>query len=169
MVGVEGHDGPYAAPIRIGPRVVSKDWIDFNGHMNVAYFVLAFDQAMDGFMQDQLGIGENHAARTRQGPYALQNHLHYLSEMLEGQEFTIDFRLIDHDEKRIHVFIEMRNMAGKLAATSEAIMMNVDLEKRRSTPYMPWVKLRLEAMQKAHSVLERPAQLGLDIGLRRKG
>lgn len=165
---MEGHDGPYAAPVVIGPRKVAPDWIDYNGHMNVAYYTMAFDQALDVFLEDELGVGESHVTRERHGPYALQAHIHYLGEMLEGEEFTVSVILHDHDAKRMHVMLEMRNAAtGAVAATCEQVLMNVDLTARRSAPYPDWAVARMAAMQAAHAELPRPAQMGRPIGLKR--
>ncbi|MBL4872668.1 MAG: thioesterase family protein [Rhodobacteraceae bacterium] len=167
MTPFEGHDGPYAAPVTLANRKVPAEWIDYNGHMNVAYYVMAIDQALDRFLEDELGIGEAHAARVRQGPYALQSHVQYLGELLEGVLFSVAVRMIDCDAKRMHVFVELR-AGGAVAATCEQLMMNVDLETRRSTPYPDWAQARMAVMLKAHAALERPAQLGAAIGIRRK-
>lgn len=169
MEPVEGHNAPYDAPVVLPERAVPPDWIDYNGHMNVAYYIMAIDQALDRFLEDELGIGELHAARVRQGPYALQSNVQYLGELLEGEKFTVAVRLIDCDAKRIHMFIELFSETGDLAATCEQMLMNVDLETRRSTPYPDWAQKRLHAMLAEHSKLERPAQLGASIGIRRKG
>lgn len=170
MTGHEGHDAPFAAPVDLPARQVPAEWIDYNGHMNVAYYVMAIDQALDRFLEDELGIGEAHAARVRQGPYALQSHIHYLSELLEGDSFIVSVRMIDCDAKRMHLFIELLNAQGrKLAATCEQVLMNVDLKTRRSTPYPDWAQVRMRAMLAAHKVLEAPVQLGAPIGIRRKG
>ena len=168
MPAIEGHDGPYAAPIVLPARQVPTEWIDYNGHMNVAYYTMAFDQAMDIFLEAELGIGEAHAARVQQGPYALQANFQYLGEVLEGESFVISVRLIDCDAKRMHIFVEMRNASGGLAATGEHMLMNVDLVARRSTPYPEWAQKRMADMLAAHSKLEKPAQLGVTIGIRHK-
>jgi acyl-CoA thioester hydrolase len=90
--------------------------------------------------------------------------------MLEGERFVVSVRLVDCDAKRMHLFIELLNVDGhKVAATCEQMLMNVDLETRRSTPYPDWAQERLARMLEAHSVLEQPAQLGAPIGIRRKG
>ncbi len=170
MTPFEGHDGPYNAPVDLPEREVPAEWIDYNGHMNVAYYVMAIDQALDKFLEDELGIGETHAARVRQGPYALQSHVHYLDEMLEGERFIVSVRLVDCDTKRMHLFIELLNADGRtVAATCEQMLMNVDLETRRSTPYPDWAQVRMSAMLAAHSGLKRPTQMGAPIGIRRKG
>ena len=169
MTPVEGHDAPYDAPVVMPERAVPPEWIDYNGHMNVAYYIMAIDQALDRFLEDELGIGEFHAARVRQGPYALQSHLQYLGELLEGTKFSVAIRLIDCDAKRIHMFIELIDETGELAATCEQMLINVDLETRRSTPYPDWAQARMLAMIASHSKLDMPAQLGASIGIRRKG
>jgi len=170
MTATEGHDAPFDAPVMLAARKVPADWIDYNGHMNVAYYTMAIDQALDDFLESELGIGEKHAARKRQGPYALQSHIHYLDEILEGEQFSVEVRLVDCDAKRMHLFIALYNTDGhRLAATCEQMLMNVDLETRRPTPYPDWAQRRMQEMLTAHSHLERPKQLGAPLGIRRKG
>jgi len=166
----DGISGIYPqAPIVIGPRAVEPGWIDYNGHMNVAYYLLAFDQALDAFLDDWLGLGPAHVRRAGQGPYALQTHLHFLGELMEGEEFLVGIRMVDCDAKRMHLFCEMTHAGhGGLSATMEQVIMNVDLTARKSAPYPDWAQARLEAMRRAHAGLERPAQLGAPIGLRRR-
>jgi len=168
MKDPQGHDGPYDAPVRLPARQVLPEWIDYNGHMNVAYYTMAFDQAIDAFLEQELGMGEAHAGREKVGPYSLQNHVSYFSELLEGAGFQITVMLIDHDDKRMHLWMEMFNEAGQLAAASEGMLMNVDHVTRRATPYADWIKRRLEALRMSHDVLARPKQLGSVIGIRRK-
>ena len=133
---IDGHDGPYAAPIVQPSRQVPQEWIDYNGHMNVGYYTFAFDTAIDSFLADEIGIGPGYAARLKMGPYSLQNNLHYLGELLEAAIFHVQVRVIDQDAKRLHVFMEMiADADGSVAATAEQLLMNVDLVTRRSTPY----------------------------------
>ncbi len=158
----------YDSPIKTKPRTVPEEWIDYNGHMNVSYYSLAFDQAIDEVFETVLGIGISHTKKVNQGPYVLQNNLHYLDEFLEGAEFNVNFQLIDFDSKRLHVFLEMTNASGKICATSEQLLMNVDLTKRRSAPYPEWVIQRLAGVLAAHETLPKPDQLGAHLGIRRK-
>lgn len=169
MTNLHGHDGPYQAPIVLPMRHVLPAWIDYNGHMNVAFYTMATDQALDLFLDQELGIGAPYVAKVNQGPYSLQNNISYFAEMLEGAGFTVEVRLIDHDEKRLHLYLEMKNEAGELAASCECLLMNVDHGTRRSTPYEDRIKRRLETMQANHDVLPRPKGLGAVVGIRRKG
>ena len=88
-------------------QTVRPDWIDYNGHMNVAYYTLAFDKAFDDFLENWMGIGESFVARSRLGPMALQTQICYLGELLEGEGFNVRVWLVDHDDKRMHFFGEM--------------------------------------------------------------
>ena len=158
-----------AAPVMAGKRKVPPEWIDYNGHMNVAYYTVAFDNAVDVLLDRSLGIGESYVKRAQRGPYVLQNHLHYLGELLEGESFEIAIRILDWDAKRLHLFLEMTNEAGEVCATSEQLLMNVDLTTRRSAPYEEWAAARIGALGAAQAGLPRPPQAGAPLGIRRKG
>ncbi|MGB0497568.1 MAG: thioesterase family protein [Rubricella sp.] len=164
-----GHDGPYDAPIITARQTVLPDWIDYNGHMNVAYYTLALDRAMDDLFDTHLGIGEALAREARMGPYALQAHVHYRAELLEGDVFHGRITLLDHDAKRVHVHVELvRDRDGTVAFTGEKVAMNVDLEARRPAPYPEWAEARLARMRADHAGLPRSRFIGAPIGLRRK-
>ncbi|MFK7943083.1 MAG: thioesterase family protein [Paracoccaceae bacterium] len=157
-----------AAPIRTSTQKVPHEWIDYNGHMNVAYYVMAIDRALDEVF-DMLGLGEDLVKMHRMGPMALQAQIHYRDELLEGQEFACDVQLLDADHKRIHLFLTMQHLdKGTEAATWEALSINVDLDARRSAPYPPDCLARVEALMAAHATLPRPALAGAYLGLRRR-
>lgn len=157
-----------AAPLDLGAQRVSSEWIDYNGHMNVAYYTLTFDRAFDVLLLDWLGMGEEFVSRSHLGPMALQSQTCYLGELLEGEEFRVFAHYLDHDEKRFHLIMEMRSASGARAATYETLCMNVDLEARRPAPYPDWVIARLEAMKAAQAGVEKPREAGQSIGIRRK-
>jgi len=165
----EVNDDYEAAPIRTRSRRVPPEWIDYNGHMNVAYYMMAFDRTLDEILEERLGVGETFAREQRMGPMALQAQIHYLGELIEGTEFACDFQLLDADPKRIHFFVTMFNLeTGEAAATYESLSMNVDLEARRSAPYPDWAQERIERMRMAHTALPRPPLAGNPMGIRRK-
>jgi len=165
---VTGHDGPYDAPVHLAGGQVSTEWIDYNGHMNVAYYTHAFDRAIDQFLERELGVGETHVKTTAQGPYVLQAQVCYLAELRAGEAFDFLCHLVDCDAKRLHLMTQMRNGAGEVAATSEQILMNVDHGLRRAVPYPAWAQARMSRMRDAHATTPRPAQLGAPLGLRRR-
>jgi len=164
---VSGHDGPYAVPVVIPGQSVLPEWIDYNNHMNVGYYGIAFDRASDVLFSEHLGVGAEHVKVSGQGPYVLQSHQHFLREMREGDRFSVQFRLIDHDSKRLHLFAEMAlEGAGTLCATQEVIVINVDHKTGRSAAYPDWAVRRFARMKADHAGLAAPAQLGAALGIR---
>jgi len=162
-------DSYEAAPIRTRPQRVPPEWIDYNGHMNVAYYTLAFDRAFDEILDERIGVGTDLVREYRMGPMSLQTQIHYLGELLEGAEFACDFQLLEADPKRMHVFMTMIDLAAETpAATYETLTMNVDLEARRSAPYPDWAQERIGRMMALHATLPRPALVGQPVGIRRK-
>jgi acyl-CoA thioester hydrolase len=125
---------------------VETEWIDYNGHMNLAYYVLAFDHATDAFL-DYLGLTgefrEHHHAST----FAAEIRVHYLRELHEADQFQVMTQLLDFDEKRIHYFHRMYHAReGWLAASNELMSLYMDMSVRRVSA-MPQVLLaRLQAL-----------------------
>lgn len=157
-----------AKPIRTKTRAVQPEWIDYNGHMNVAYYILAIDTSLDEAFDD-LGIGVALVKSHRMGPMALGSQIHYLDEMFEGQRFNCDVQILDADHKRMHMFVTMNNLdKGTVAATYESLSMNVDLEARKSANYPEEVLPTIMALKEAHAGLPAPELAGARIGIRRK-
>lgn len=162
-------DRPFPAePLTLDGGEVPDAWLDFNNHMNVGYYALAFDQCVEPFYHDWLDLSHGYAERSGMGPFALQSNLHYLKELRGGDRYAVTLQLVDCDHKRWHFFARMLNVeSGAVAATLEQISMNVDLAARRSAPLPEAQRLRLGALLAAHGDLPRPEQLGQPIGIRR--
>ncbi|MEM7422117.1 MAG: thioesterase family protein [Pseudomonadota bacterium] len=156
-------------PIRTSTQQVPAEWIDYNGHMNVAYYLMAIDRALDEAF-DTLGIGVSLVKSHRMGPMALSNTIHYLDELLEGQHYYCEFQVLDADHKRIHLFVNMFHVEkGSIAATYESLSMNVDLDARKSAAYPEGAYAQVMSLKEAHARLPRPSQVGEPIGIRRRG
>lgn len=146
---------------------VVPEWIDYNGHMNVAYYVLAFDRATDRLF-DYLGIGENYRRTTHHSIFALEAHVTYGRELREGDAFAIATQLIDADRKRLHLFHAMMRVASnELSATMEVMGLHVDMAGPRSAPFPDDIFAKVEGLLAEHCKLPRPPQLGSQIGIRR--
>jgi len=149
-------------------EVVQPEWIDYNGHMNVAYYFLAFDHATDAFY-DAMGCGERYKEDGNFSTFTLEAHITYDREVLEGDPLRFTTQLLDFDEKRLHYFHIMYHAdKGYLAATNELIAMHIDMDRRRSAPFPPPILQRLAETRKRHAALPRPGQAGRVIGIRRK-
>ena len=93
-------------------------WTDLNGHMNVAYYVLAFDRATDA-LYDALGIGWGYLERERKSLFTLAMNVDYRREVFAGSRVRIESRLLDHDHKRIHYFHAMHARTRRHARGDE--------------------------------------------------
>ena len=148
------------APIETLRETVRGEWTDYNGHMNLAYFVLVFDLATDGFYAG-FGLGEDYCRRTNHSTFAVESHTAYLAELHEGATLRCTTQLLGFDDKRMHYFHRMyREEDGVLAATMELMAVHVDLAARKVRPMPDDVQDRLGRIFLAHAVLERPPQLG---------
>jgi acyl-CoA thioester hydrolase len=157
-----------AAPLEVHREAVRPEWIDYNGHMNVAYYVLAFDHATDRLF-DLLDLGVDYVKRTNNSTFVLETHVTYAQEVHEGDMLRFEAQLLDYDEKRLHYFLRMYHAGeGYLSATSEQIALHVSLDTRRTAPMPPEQRARVAAMMAAHQNLPKPEQAGRAIGIRRK-
>jgi acyl-CoA thioester hydrolase len=146
---------------------VAPEWIDYNGHMNVAYYVLAFDRATDRLF-DYLGIGEAYRQASQHSVFALEAHVTYERELRQGDQFEIATRLIDADRKRLHLFHTMTRLKdGELSATIEVMGLHVDMAGPKSAPLPEEAYAKVEALLAEHRLLPTPPQLGRKIGIRR--
>ena len=155
------------APLVSRQMQVEKDWIDYNGHMNMAYYNVLFDRCADEAFE-ALGMGPNYAAERRLTTYTAEIHVCYVRELHLGDKVTCTFQLLDHDEKRFQVFQELIHLDGWLAATSEVLTLHVDMAGPKVCPFPPDILARLDAMRAAHAALPRPGRAGRSIGIHRK-
>ncbi len=157
-----------SSPCRTKNQTVLSDWIDYNGHMNVAYYTLAFDKALDFFFEDVLDIGPSFVEKNKEGPFALKASYNYFSELLEGEKFFVDISILDFDPKRVHVFGEMRkNKSLELSAVFETVLMNMDLSTRQVKPY-PERVIELFKIIKLSLALDKvPMEIGKKITLKK--
>ena len=110
---------------------VIKEWTDYNGHMNVAYYVHVFDMAAD-IMLDNFRMGGKSAKREKKSTFAVEMHTNYNQEVRLGEEVETHLTYIDHDKKRIHYKLSMFHKGKKyLAATNEVLSLYVDLSQRK--------------------------------------
>lgn len=156
------------APLDEHRDTVRPEWIDYNGHMNVAYYVLVFDRATDVWFE-HLGLGEDYRTRSGCSIFALELHVVYLAELKLGDPLRVTTQLLDHDEKRLHFFHRMYHAErGAGAAGLEIMVMNIDLATRKARAFPPDVTARIEAVAAAHAALPRPPEAGRVMGIKRK-
>ena len=158
------------APIERWRENILPEWCDYNGHMNVAFYVLVFDHATDS-LWDTLGIGLEYRERTGHSTFTVEAHITYDREVKEGEEVRCATHLLGFDDKRIHYFHRMYHAVdGYVAATTEILAVHVDLSIRRVVPIPDDIRARLAAVMDAHRGLGVPDEAGrvIAMGRRRK-
>ncbi|MBB2970343.1 thioesterase family protein [Mesorhizobium sp. RMAD-H1] len=149
------------------PIAIEKEWIDYNGHLNMAYYNVIFDRGGDEFLA-ALGFGPSYAADRRLTIYTAEVHICYVRELHLGDTVTVTSRLIDFDEKRLHSYNEILHKDGWLAATAEVLSLHVDMSGPKVSPFPADILPKLEFHREAHSRLPMPPRVGRSIGIRRK-
>ena len=145
---------------------VDPAWIDYNGHMNLAYYVLAFDQATDTF-HDVLGIGLDYRERMNSSMFTLAINVDYIREVFAHDQLRITTQLLDCDAKRMRYFHRMyQGEPEQLVATNECLAVHVDMASRRSAPFPDATRARIEALLAEHRQLPTPERAGRVLGVR---
>ena len=149
-----------AAPLDLHRARVRPEWIDDNGHMNVAYYVLAFDRAVDT-AYGYLGLDADYRHRTGGTTFAAESHVTYQRELKSGDPIRCTTQILGFDAKRLHHFHRMYHAEeGYLAATCEWLSLHVDLERRRVAPFAPEILSRFAEVMESHAALPWPEEAG---------
>ena len=114
---------------------VLPEWIDINDHMNVAYYVLAFDQGVDALWR-RFGLTDEYIEEHRSSTFAVESHVTWQREIGEGEPYLITSQILAYDAKRIHQFMRMYHADDQyLCATAEWMNLHVDMQVRRVAPW----------------------------------
>lgn len=147
---------------------VAKSWLDYNGHMNVAYYTKAFDEATDMWWT-YLGLGPDYVKAKGRSVFAVEAHVVYKRELQLDAPLYVTTRLLGFDAKRMHVFLELHHaQSNYLAATEELMVVHVDMAKRAAVPFPGAVMARLETVLAAHATLPVPDEAGRKIALKNR-
>jgi acyl-CoA thioester hydrolase len=154
-----------AAPFVTTVMQVEPAWIDYNGHLNMAYYNVLFDRAIDQ-MWVELGIGPDYLKTRGGSTFTAECHVRYLREVHLGDPVQVHVYLIAADEKRLHTFEELRHAEeGWLSATSENMGMHVDMSIRKVAPFPPDIQARVDQVVAAHRTVEKPEGIGRSVAM----
>ena len=121
--------------VHIANQIVKKEWTDYNNHMNMAYYVLVFDQLWE-IVLAKFKMGEVSAKTTQMSTMVVETHTTYNNEVKEGEEVEVNLIFFDHDKKRLHFKMEMiEKSSKKLSATLEMLSLYIDLNKRKVSEF----------------------------------
>ena len=159
-MGADGMDGTVVYEGEVLP-----EWIDVNDHMNVAYYVLAFDHGVDA-LWERFGITDEYIKTSRGSTFAVESHITYRSELLEGDPYIVTSQVLAFDEKRIHQFMRLYHAKSKsLAATAEWMNLHVNLDSRRVCPWPDSMLGRIREFAEGQSDQNWPDLVGRQIGI----
>lgn len=146
---------------------VRHEWVDYNGHMNDAAFAGVFSEATDALLE-WLGLGASGRAELGYTAFTLETHIRYLAQAYEAQALAVEVRLVDHDAKRLHVLMTLREGdEGTALATGELMLMGIDTTTERPAPFPDAVAERVGMLHQQHGYDDWPADAGRAIGIRR--
>ena len=156
------------ATLPVLSATVVPEWLDYNGHMNDAAYALVFSRAGDALM-DRIGLDAAARRQSGQSIYTLQMMLHYFKEAREGDAFSVSCQLLEHDEKRMRLWLEMTSPEGERLAASEQLLISVAQGegKARAAPWRFETRAALEALARAQSGLPHPERAGAGVTLKR--
>ncbi len=154
----------FAAPFVSSVMRVEPAWIDYNGHLNMAYYNVLFDRAVDEVFE-LLGCGLDYV-KTGFSTFTAEVHVRYLRELHAGDPVHVTLQLLDYDAKRMHYFEQLLHAdEGWLSATSENMSLHVDMNAKKVTPLPAAVTERLAHMKAAHARLPVPDGIGRGISM----
>jgi acyl-CoA thioester hydrolase len=154
-------------PLRLHETAVIEEWIDYNGHLYDGYYAVLFAKAVDAFL-DAVGLDAATRESMRRTIYTLETHVRFLAEVKLGDSVVISAQVLEADEKRARLFLEMRNR-GVLAATSEQLLMSIDQsgDRPRSASWLDGTAAALAELRRSQGDLPVPAAAGQGIRLKR--
>jgi acyl-CoA thioester hydrolase len=155
----------FFAPFVSSLMHVEPSWIDYNGHLNMAYYNVLFDRAVDQAF-DLLGIGPAYVMARRHSCFTAEIHVRYLRELHAGDPVRVTFQLLDYDAKRMHYFEQLFHASdGWVSATSENMSLHVDMEAKKTAAFPSEAMKRLGEMKASHARLPVPEAAGRRIAM----
>jgi len=114
---------------------VQEDWVDYNGHLRDAYYLLIFSYATDALME-RIGLDADSRGQSGNSLFTLEAHINYLHEVKLGTEVWVQTQIIGFDRKRLHVYHSLHRAGfDEVLAASEQMLLHVDLAGPKSTPF----------------------------------
>jgi acyl-CoA thioester hydrolase len=153
------------APFVSSVMQLEPQWIDYNGHLNMAYYNVMMDRAIDELWL-QLGIGSTYMKERHGSTFTAECHVRYLREIHLGDPVQVTVYLLAADEKRIHTFEELRHATeGWISATSENITLHIDMSARKVAPFPPDIRARIAEIANVHAAVPRPEGIGRKVAM----
>jgi len=145
-------------PLALHGETVSADWVDYNGHMNVAYYVLIFDHATDALL-DFLKLDAAYREHMGGSVFVVESHLTYEREVMGGVAVSVTTQILGSDAKRLHLFHRMFETGSEqIVATNELMILHMNMNTRRVAPFPEFAATRINDVLIGHKNLAKPQQ-----------
>ena len=155
----------FFAPFVSSLMTVEPAWIDYNGHLNMAYYNVLFDRAVDEVFE-LLGCGLDYVKTRQHSCFTAEVHVRYLRELKAGDPVRVTFQLIDYDQKRMHFFEQLFHAEeGWVSATSENMSLHIDMTAKKTAAFPPGIAGCLARMRASHARLPQPEAAGRQISI----
>ena len=161
---LKAQSGPFLCNV----MQIEPDWIDYNGHLNMAYYNVIMDRSIDELFA-VLGMGPNYLKARNGSTMTAEAHVRYLREVHLGDPLQVTAYVIAADEKRVHTFEELRHAKeGWISATSENMTLHMDMKARKVAPFPPDIRARIDAVVASHAAVPRPEGTGRKVAMPQK-
>ncbi len=156
------------APFVSSQMRIEPPWIDFNGHLNMAYYVVFFDRAVDE-LYELLGLGPAYLRDHAHSTMVAEMHVRYLREVKESDPLRVRCQLLAFDSKRLHLFEELVHATeGWVSATCETMTLHVYMTTKKVAPWPTPVVDALARLQNVHAPLPMPDGAGRAVSMAKK-
>jgi acyl-CoA thioester hydrolase len=153
----------FPAPFVSSVMRVEPQWIDYNGHLNVAYYNVLFDRAVDE-VYELIGLGPTYLRKHGHSTMVAETHVRYLRELREGDAVRVSVQLLGYDAKRLQLFEKLLHATENwISATCESMTLHVDMTVKKVAPFPDSVLRLIERMKTAHAGLPRPDGAGRSV------
>jgi len=129
-------------PIKVSRGTVKEDWIDYNGHMNMAYYVQCFEESSD-YLLENLNLGYRYAIEEQKGVFVIKCEINYRKEIKLHENFIISLEEIILDGKKLTIGLKMLNENNETLVDYKILNLNVDLNTKKSITFSPEITAQL--------------------------
>ncbi|MHA7115024.1 thioesterase family protein [Pseudomonas promysalinigenes] len=144
---------------------IQEDWVDYNGHLRDAFYLLIFSYATDALME-RIGLDADNRGQSGHSLFTLEAHINYLHEVKLGAHVWVQTQIIGFDQKRLHIYHSLHRAGfDEVLAGSEQMLLHVDLAGPKSAPFSASSSSSLQLLVDEQRELPTPEYVGRTIKL----
>lgn len=157
----------FDAPVIVPACGLDPAWLDYNGHLNMAYYNVLFDRSVDRVFE-LVGCGPDYLAKRNFSFFTAETHVCYVRELKPDATVSASAQVLDFDARRLHLYQEIRHVDGWLSATCETLLVHIDMSGPRVIAMPEDILAAITEMAGAHRDLPRPDRAGRSVQIVRR-